>query len=224
LRFRSMIASVALIVMTASAAAQTPANLRIVDKPIQFDDERIRLTREYLHKHYGLEAKDITIQPQVIVLHYTAQDSFQSTWNYFNRVRIEAERKELAKESELNVSSQFLVDRDGTIYRLMPETWMARHCIGLNHVAIGVENVGDGDAHPLTQEQVDADAALVRYLSGKYPIAYLIGHSEYRQMEKTPLFKELVPGYRTGKTDPGADFLARVRSKVADLKLLGPPS
>jgi len=26
----------------------------------------------------------------------------------------------------------------------MPETWMARHCIGLNHVAIGIENVGDG--------------------------------------------------------------------------------
>ena len=29
-------------------------------------------------------------------------------------------------------SAQFLVDRDGTIYSLMPETFMARHVIGLN--------------------------------------------------------------------------------------------
>ena len=210
--------------LSVSTAAQTKDNLRIVDKPIQFNDERIRLTREYMLKHYAIDSNDITIHPQVIVLHYTAQDSFQSTWNYFNHVRIEAERKELAKESELNVSSQFLVDRDGTIYRLMPENWMARHCIGLNHVAIGVENVGDGNAHPLTQEQVDANAALVRYLAAKYPITYLIGHSEYREMEKTPLFKELVPGYRTGKTDPGADFLTRVRAKIADLNLRKPPS
>ena len=32
------------------------------------------------------------------------------------------------------------VDRDGTICRLMPETWMARHVIGLNYSAIGIEN------------------------------------------------------------------------------------
>jgi len=207
------------MMLSVSTTAQTKDNLRIIDKPIQFNDERIQLTREYMHRHYGLDSKDITIQPQVIVLHYTAQDSFTSTWNYFNRTRIEAERKELAQESELNVSSQFLVDRDGTIYRLMPENWMARHCIGLNHVAIGVENVGDGESHPLTAAQVDANAALVRHLAAKYPITYVIGHSEYRLMEKTPLFKELVPGYRTGKTDPGDDFLTRVRAKLADLNL-----
>ena len=39
---------------------------------------------------------------------------------------------------------------------------MARHCIGLNHVAIGIENVGDGEKLPLTPAQVQADAALVR--------------------------------------------------------------
>jgi len=44
----------------------------------------------------------------------------------------------------------------------MPETWMARHAIGFNHVAIGIENVGDGARWPLTDAQADADAALVR--------------------------------------------------------------
>lgn len=176
-----------------------------------------------MRKHYAIEQNDITIKPQAIVLHYTAINSFLSTWNYFNRTRIEAERPELQRESELNVSAQFLVDRDGTIYRLMPENWMARHCIGLNHVAIGVENVGDEKDFPLTDAQVDADAALVRYLATEFPIVYLLGHQEYRRMEQTPLFHEEVAGYRTGKSDPGEDFMRHVRAKLADLDLKAPP-
>jgi len=55
----------------------------------------------------------------------------------------------------LNVSAHFLVDRDGTIYQLMPETRMARHAIGVNHLAIGVENVGDERKWPLTEAQMN---------------------------------------------------------------------
>jgi N-acetylmuramoyl-L-alanine amidase len=214
------IGATTLIVAT---AAQTPSDLRIIDKPIAFDKERIQLTLEYIRKHYSPDAQDITITPQAIVLHYTAINTFDSTWNYFSHTRIEAARPELQREGELNVSSQFLVDRDGTIYQLMPETWMARHCIGLNRVAIGVENVGDGEKYQLTDRQVDADAALVRYLAGKYSVTYLLGHSEYRHMEKTLLFLELVPGYRTEKSDPGDDFMRRVRERLTDLHLKSPP-
>jgi N-acetylmuramoyl-L-alanine amidase len=206
-----------------AAAAQNPHDFRIVDKPIPFDKERVQLTLEYIRKHYAADAQDITITPQAIVLHYTATNTFDSTWTYFSHTRIEAARPELQREGELNVSSHFLVDRDGTIYRLMPETWMARHCIGLNRVAIGIENVGDGAKYPLTDRQVEANASLVRYLAGKYSIAYLLGHNEYRRMEKTPLFLELVPGYRTGKSDPGDEFMRRVRAKLSDLNLKSPP-
>ena len=219
----TLVLTIALVAVEVSAA-QTANDLKIVDKPIQFDQDRLRLTREYMHKHYGIEKADITIEPQAIVLHYTATSSFISTWNYFNRTRIEAERKELLREGELNVSAHFLVDRDGTIYRLMPENWMARHCIGLNQVAIGVENVGDGKNYPLTEAQVDADAALIRYLAKKYPITYLLGHDEYRQMERTPLFHENVAGYRTRKSDPGKEFMTRVRAKTQELNLKNPPS
>ncbi len=223
-----LIAALAIVV----SAAQTPNGAKnnlgndpkIVDKPIQFDQERILLTREYMRRHYGIDQNDITIKPQAIVLHFTAINSFLSTWNYFNRTRIEAERPELQRESELNVSSQFLVDRDGSIYRLMPENWMARHCIGLNHVAIGIENVGDAKDFPLTDAQVEANAVLVRYLARKFPITYLLGHNEYRRMEKTPLFHEAIPGYRTGKSDPGEEFMRRVRAKLTDLNLKAPPN
>jgi N-acetyl-anhydromuramyl-L-alanine amidase AmpD len=200
-----------------------PGGLRIVSKPINFDQERIQLTIAYRRAHQDPKSNDVNIQPRMIILHWTGISSFDSTWNYFNRTRAEAARPELAAAGEVNVSAQFLVDRNGTIYSLMPETRMARHCIGLNHVAIGIENVGDGNKFPLTPEQVKADAALVRYLAGKYPITHLIGHMEYRRMEGTPFFLELDRNYRNTKPDPGADFMRKVRALVEDLKLQGPP-
>src|SRR5229473_4311734 len=184
---------------------ELPGGFRIKDKFINFDQERIQLTIAYRRLHQDPNASDVIIEPKMIILHWTAIPSFNSTWNYFNRNRTEAAREQLAAAGEVNVSAQFLVDRDGTIYRLMPENWMARHCIGLNHVAIGVENVGDGEKFPLTDAQVMADAALVRYLKGKYAIEYLIGHMEYRKMESTPLFLERDPEYRNNKPDPGMD-------------------
>jgi len=199
-----------------------PGGVRIHEKFINFDQERIQLTVAYRRAHQDAKAGDIIIQPRMIVLHWTGISSFESAWNYFNRTRAETARTELAAAGEVNVSAHFLVDRDGTIYRLMPETWMARHCIGLNHVAIGIENVGDGEKLPLTPAQARADAALVRYLAGKYPITHLIGHMEYRRMEGTPLFLELDPKYRNTKPDPGTDFMRKVRQQVADLKLQGP--
>jgi hypothetical protein len=222
------IAMVTMMVLPGSAqqpgaAVILPGGFRIEWKPIRFDQERIALTIAYRRAHQDPAAKDVIIQPRMIILHWTGISSFTSTWNYFNRPRAEAERPELAAAGEVNVSAQFLVDRDGTIYSLMPETWMARHCIGLNHVAIGVENVGDGEKFPLTEAQVKADAALVRYLAGKYPITHLIGHMEYRRMEGTPFFLELDPKYRNTKPDPGREFMTRVRELVADLKLEGAP-
>jgi len=196
-------------------------DLKIVDRPISFNQERIQLTIAYRRIHQDPGISDVIIQPKMIVLHWTGSGSFTSAWDYFNRTRAEADRAQLAAAGEVNVSAQFLVDRDGTIYRLMPENWMARHCIGLNHIAIGIENVGDGGQLPLTEEQIQADAALVRYLAHKWPITHLIGHMEYRQMEHHPYFLELDPKYRNQKPDPGAEFMSKVRALVADLKLQG---
>lgn len=209
--------------------AQPPGSItfsfaKIEDRPIAFDSERKDLTLAYRRQHQDPKATDITITPKMIILHHTAISSFDATWQYFNKVRAEAGRTQLAGAGDVNVSAQFVVDRDGTIYRLMPETWMARHCIGLNHVAIGIENVGDNGKFPLTDAQAEADAALVRYLKGKYPdIEYLIGHQEYRKMEGTSLFVELDPKYRNQKPDPATEFLVKVREQVKDLGLKGPP-
>jgi hypothetical protein len=196
----------------------------IVDWPIAWSDERARLTLDYRRAHSDPEAQDLTITPRMIVLHYTSGSTAKGTHAYFDNPRLEAARTELARGGPVNVSSHFLVDRDGTIYRLQPETRMARHCIGLNHVAIGVENVGDPPKLPLTAAQVAADAALVRYLVAQHPtITHLIGHSESPRFVGTDLWRERDDKYRNEKPDPGAAFMRDVRAKVADLGLAGPP-
>ena len=214
-----------LVVLAACAAPGKPSpKLAIVDRPVPFPQERVDLTRTYIRQHYGVDARDIRIVPRIIVLHWTAIEGLDASYDEFRRPTLAGGRPELVGAGDLNVSIQFLVDRDGTIYRLMPETWIARHVIGLNYSSIGVENVGGAGGVPdLTQAQVEANIRLVRYLAHKYPtIHYLIGHHEYRDFEGHRLWLERDPGYRTPKIDPGPEFMAAVRAGVADLRLEGP--
>ncbi len=195
----------------------------IIDKPISFSNERIELTKEYIQNHYGLEVENIEIDPKIIVLHWTAINNFDSCYVLFNREKLEGDRPDLANAGNVNVSVPFLVDQSGDVYRLMPENWMGRHCIGINYNSIGVENVGGAkNIDNLTDEQIEANINLVRYLKNKYPqIEYLIGHYEYTEFEGHPLWLEIDPNYRTKKTDPGERFMNAVREGVKDLNLKG---
>ena len=198
--------------------------MKIIDSPISFSQKRIELTKQYINDHYGLTPSNITIVPKIIVLHWTAIGTYDSSFAVFNKETLEGSRPELASAGDLNVSIQFLVDKDGTIHRLMPETWMARHCIGLNYESIGIENVGGvGDVDDLTDAQIKSNIQLVEYLSKKYPsIKYLIGHMEYRDFEGTTFWLEKDSTYRTVKYDPGERFMNAVRKGVTDLNLKGP--
>jgi N-acetyl-anhydromuramyl-L-alanine amidase AmpD len=197
--------------------APAPRPLAIHDWPITWSEERERLMLEYRRLHSDPEATDLTIAPRVVVLHYTAGSSAEGTKRYFDRTRLEDSRAKLKQGGAVNVSAHFLVDRDGTIHRLQPETRMARHCIGLNHIAIGVENVGDGDRWPLTAAQVAANAALIRDLATRHDITHVIGHHEAKAMKGHPYFVERVRGYGNDKPDPGPAFMREVRALLADL-------
>ena len=192
--------------------------LEIEQTPILFDKERIDLTKEYIHIHYGIEAENVKIEPKIIVLHYTASDDYNASFACLENDELQAsDRPDIKSGGSLNVSAHFLVDRDGTIHQLMPLDMMARQVIGLNLNSIGIENVGSGD--DLTEKQVTANIALVKYLQKKFPsIEYLIGHYEYRCFEKTPLWLEKNSGYRTEKHDPSPRFMSEVRRAISGLK------
>lgn len=212
---------VAVVAVDAALAIDARASVAIVDAPMAWSEQRERLTLVYRREHSDRSATDLAIVPRVIVLHFTGGTSVDATRSYFDNPTIEKSRKTLARAGAVNVSAHFIVDRDGTIYRLQPESRFARHCIGLNHLAIGIENVGDGDRHPLTDAQVAADAALVRDLAARFPITHLLGHHEVMSFREHPYFVERDASYANDKDDPGASFMHRVRARVADLGLAG---
>lgn len=210
-----------LVLITCCIKAQTN-DFKIISKPIDYSSERVRLSIEYLKDHYNIIQNSAAISPKMIVLHYTAGGTVETNYKYFNKTYLESARNVLKKQSVLNVSSQFIVDRDGTIYQLMEPNTFARHTIGLNYCAIGIENIGSKN-QPLTEKQSLSNAQLIRYLTKKYNIEYLIGHSEYGIFRESKLWKETDPNYFTVKDDPGKDFMKKVRLLVADLHLKEKP-
>lgn len=193
-------------------------SIEIKQMPLEFTQKRVDLTKQYIKNSYGLDVENITIIPKTIVIHHTAMDDLKESFNRFNPETLTSDRKDIQKGGNLNVSAHFFVDFDGTIYSLMPETYMARHVIGLNLSSIGIENIG-GNKKELTKEQLKANIELVKYLKDKYKtIEYLIGHYEYTSFEKHPLFLEKDAKYRTIKHDPSIDFMENLRLNFPDLK------
>ncbi len=192
--------------------------IEIKQMPIEFTQNRIELTKQYIKNSYEINVNNINIIPKMIVIHHTASDDLKESFDRFYPEILLSDRKDIQNAGNLNVSAHFLVDLDGTVYSLMPETFMARHVIGLNLSSIGIENVG-GDKKSLTQEQLKANIELVKYLKEKYKtIEYLIGHYEYQNFDKHPLFLEKDAKYRTIKHDPDIGFMEKLRVNFPDLK------
>ena len=191
-------------------------DFRIVRRPITFDSTRSRLSLEYMSTHYGIDKNHPTIHPQMVVVHWTDIPSIEATFDAFNPVKLPGSRKKISSAGALNVSAHYMVDRDGTVYRLLPDTIFARHVIGLNHCAIGIENIGS-QSMPLTKKQLQANVCLIQTLRRKYPIQYVLGHHEYTRFIGHPLWLEKDPNYLTQKIDPGDAFMQSLRKALAPL-------
>jgi beta-N-acetylhexosaminidase len=156
----------------------------IVWKPIPYGPKRRAEMAQYADKHYGVHSW--VLHPKVIVEHYTASESFGATWNAFAADAPDPELGELP-----GTCAHFVVDKDGTIYQLVPLNVMCRHTVGLNAVAIGIEHVGTSDAEVLHDAaQLRSSLLLTRWLMTKFRItlANVIGHNESLS---SPYHKEL---------------------------------
>ena len=173
------------------ALARAVAPPREVSKPIPYGAERRADMADYAQRHYGFA--DFRLRdPQVIVEHYTVTSTFAPVFDYFSRNEPDRELNELP-----GVCSHYVIDRDGTIYRLVPPSIMCRHAVGLNWTAIGIEHVGQSDAQVMgNRRQLAASLRLTRALQGRYGIATrnVIGHNENRE---SPFHRERVARLRT---------------------------
>jgi N-acetylmuramoyl-L-alanine amidase len=147
----------------------------IVWKPIPFSARRLAETASYAKRHYGVDTAHIR-GPHVIVEHYTVSTTMISAWSTFAQDVPDSELHELP-----GTCAHFIVDRDGTIYQLVPLDVICRHTVGLNLVALGIEHVGMSDAQVLDDPaQMRASLHLTAWLMQRYhiPLGDVIGHAE----------------------------------------------
>src|SRR4051794_2131723 len=164
-----------LAVLLSALFAATAPQPAIVQRPIPFAARRKQETAAYARRHYGIDSYRLR-DPHVIVEHYTVTATFQQTFNTFAPDVPDAELHELP-----GTCSHYVIDRDGTIYQLVPRSIMCRHTVGLNYTAIGIEHVGSSDAEVLDDaKQMAASLRLTRWLRCRYGIGVenVIGHSE----------------------------------------------
>lgn len=128
----------------------------------------------------------------LIVLHYTGapfRESLNALTNHGGKNR---------------VSSHYLVDEGGTVFRLVDETNRAWHAgagrwgwiTDVNSASIGIEIVNrgirpDGSFPPYPAEQIDAVTTLCLDLQSRYPITDVVGHEDVaplRKIDPGPLF------------------------------------
>jgi hypothetical protein len=173
------------------ALARAVAPPRLTRRPIPYGADRKRDMAGYARRHYGIDDYRLR-RPRVIVEHYTVTDSFQPVFDTFAPNVPDVELHELP-----GICSHFVVDRDGTIYALVPTSIMCRHTVGLNYTAIGIEHVGRSDGQVLGDaQQMAASLRLTRMLQGRYGIRTrnVIGHNESLS---SPFHRERVPSLRT---------------------------
>lgn len=185
--------------------------LNVIYRPIKWSKRREELIREYTQIHYGKKITNIT--PQTIIIHWTVSNDAESVYQYFYNETMPDDGG-----GRLNVASHYLVDKDGTIYQLTSETALNRHAIGYNWCAIGIENVGGVDGkEDLTEAQVKANIAIIRYLKAKYnTIKYVWGHYQQYKAKDSNLFIEKIPDYYAEKIDPGQIFMKKLKEGLSE--------
>jgi N-acetylmuramoyl-L-alanine amidase len=169
-----LLAALALLCAPAASKAAVPRPT-IVQKPIPFSAKRKAETAAYAKRHYGIDSYRLK-NPHVIVEHVTVTSTFSAVFNTFAPDKADVELHELP-----GLCSHFVIDRDGTIYQLVPLGIMCRHTVGLNYTAFGIEHVGMSDADVMGNgRQMAASLRLTRWLRCRYSIGVgnVIGHSE----------------------------------------------
>lgn len=179
--------------------------------PIPYGHDRRKQMAKYSKRHYGERAWRLK-KPKAIVIHYTASGSYRSVWNTFA-----SNAPNLGEKP--GVCSQFVVDKDGSIYQLTRLYARCRHTIGLNHVAFGIEfvqeGIGSGSEEAILgrKKQARAGARLVAWLKQRYEIGMrdVIGHA---MANDSRLFKDR-QGWRNDHADWPKGDVRDFRRKVA---------
>jgi N-acetyl-anhydromuramyl-L-alanine amidase AmpD len=215
----ALIAAIAIIAAPAFAATSAPKP-PIVKKYIPYGAKREAETARYNERHYGQHTY-VLKNPKVVVLHFTAGADWHSAWNTFaNDTQYESTP---GLREYPGVSAHFIVRKNGVIVQCVPLRLRARHAIGMNWTAIGIEIVQEVPSgmtgHWADQQilhrtkQMAAVVKLVRYLQGRFQIKTknVVGHA---MANESPFFKELMKNTKNRTGDWIKQDVVEFRSRL----------
>lgn len=133
--------------------------------------------RNYFRRHY--QDASLTFKPTMIVMHYTVIDSAAEVYRFFVKGCTMSAGDFGYYHGHASV--QLMIDKDGTIYQLLPLDRRCTGAYGVNHVALSIEMVARDEAALLSRpRQVFASFCLVRSLMRDYgiPLSKVVSHSE----------------------------------------------
>lgn len=188
---KSHVPRTALELDTAKPASEPPKKPKRVKRPTLVqpkpaDPDTAVSIVDYCDSITGGSAKTDTVRSiDIIVVH----SSYYADADSFNINGI------IDQYEEYGVSAHYLVGRDGTVYRLVPENDISYHAgksilpaepsrTGLNGNSIGIEVVST-ETNPPTQEQYDVMVRLVNNVRERHDIRYIYRHSDIAPLRKT---------------------------------------
>lgn len=196
---KSLVVAAMVLVQLGTAAPAAVDKPRITEDHIPYGAERKDQMAGYSRRHYGFRRWRLR-SPRVLVLHFTAGSSYEGARSHFSS-------NQPARGELPGVCAHYIVDKDGTIYEVVPTTIRCRHAIGLNYTSIGIEFVqeaGEGshwaDRQILERtRQIRPGLKLAAWLKQKFDIKmrHVIGHA---MANDNAHFKDL-EGWRNDHTD-----------------------
>lgn len=163
----------------------------------------------YSQRHYGENTWQL--DPKVIVLHYTAGQSFP--WNLINTPDFAGETPGLAVH--------YVIDGQ-TIWESLPPQIRSRGAFGINHRAINIELVAADAADLAKRPATLANAAKLTHClmqTFKIDISKVYSHQQVSKMNKelTPEVLDLLHPEPYHKIDPGEGNFQAILKQIRQL-------
>jgi N-acetyl-anhydromuramyl-L-alanine amidase AmpD len=177
----------------------------------QWEDEY----RAYFQRHTGHPT--LTLQPTILVMHYTACSTFEAAWSvFYGGANMSAGDRGTVWG---HPSVHFMIDRDGTIYQLMPLDRRATGTYGVNHCALQVEMVAANEADLVNNpDLLKASFRLARMLTRKFaiPLSKVYGHYDVsagvsvvpEYLDKADSVHPTSYPASSARTDPGPVYMS----------------
>jgi N-acetyl-anhydromuramyl-L-alanine amidase AmpD len=151
------------------------AEIAIIEQPVSFG---------YIKKQKNKETKKETARTIDTVIVHATYNPDTKKQNLQNAIML---------WKKYGVSPHYAIDREGQIYRLVPEKYIAYHAgksvlpngeANINTRSIGIELIYTKEQSP-SEKQYIALNSLLAEISARYTINYVLGHNEIAKQRKT---------------------------------------